>query len=92
MDKIWIPDLYFPQEKEARKHHILKENSFLELSPDGEVMLSERITISLHCFMNFKAFPFDSQICELALESYAHRDHQIHLAWLGINHWNLLKN
>ena len=34
-------------------------------------MLSQRLTIKLHCSMDFKTFPFDSQICDLGLESYA---------------------
>ena len=78
---IWTPDLYFQNEKEARTHHILKENIQLDISKDGEIVLSTRLTIKLHCFMDFSTFPFDSQICEIGFQSYAHRDYQIHLRW-----------
>ena len=27
-------------------------------------MLSERISLSVHCFMNFVMFPFDAQSCQ----------------------------
>ena len=70
VDDIWTPDLYFQNEKKSRKHEILKDNIFLEIAPDGQIMLSQRVTITLSCAMNFKRFPFDSQICDLDLQSY----------------------
>ena len=63
--------MLFTNEKMARKHHILKENALLDISPSGEIMLSQRLTIILHCDMAFTSFPFDSQICEIGIESMA---------------------
>ena len=31
--------------------------------------------------MNFKWFPFDSQLCPVHIESYSFKDHQLTLAW-----------
>lgn len=70
INQIWIPDLFIVQEKQARKHKIFKENVFLEIDPDGQVMLSQRLTIIAHCYMDFVMFPFDAQLCQLSIESY----------------------
>jgi len=67
--KLWTPDLLFGNEKEARRHKVLTENVFLTISPDGEIMVSQRLTLVLHCDMFFEYFPFDSQICKIGLES-----------------------
>lgn len=36
---------------------------------DGEVLLSEKVRILLGCSLNFKNFPFDSQLCQLKFGS-----------------------
>ena len=51
------------------------------LSPDGEIMLSERLTLKVSCFMDYRMFPFDKQICPIVIESYAYRDYQLQLNW-----------
>jgi len=79
--KLWTPDLLFGNEKEARRHKVLTENVFLTISPDGEIMVSQRLTLVLHCDMAFEYFPFDSQICTIGLESMAHRHHQLAVGW-----------
>ena len=66
---LWTPDVLFTEEKSGRKHMILKDNSFLDINPNGRVMLSQRLTLRLHCFMNFLVFPFDSQLCKISLET-----------------------
>ena len=53
------------------------------LSPDGDITLSERFTVSMDCEMNFEMFPFDSQACPLLLESYAYgKSGQGSMNWL----------
>ena len=69
MNQIWTPDLVFTEEKKGMKHNIIKDNTLLVIEPTGDVMLSQRITLKLHCFMNFAMFPFDSQLCEITIES-----------------------
>lgn len=70
MGQIWTPDLFFANEKNARKHTLLKENVFVEIASDGQVMISQRLTLVSHCFMDFSMFPFDSQLCQISIESY----------------------
>ena len=44
-------------------------------------MLSERLTLKVSCFMDYRMFPFDKQICPIVIESYAYRDYQLQLNW-----------
>ena len=44
-------------------------------------MVSERLTVKISCFMNYRMFPFDAQVCPIFIESYAYRDYQIVLNW-----------
>ena len=49
--------------------------------PNGTVEVSERLTVKLTCAMNFKWFPFDSQVCPIYIEAYGNREHQMKLDW-----------
>jgi len=70
IDKLWTPNIFFTKEKRAMKHTVMKSNRFLEINPNGEIMISERVTLVSHCFMDFKMFPFDSQLCQISIESF----------------------
>ena len=41
-DKIWVPDLFFPNEKQAHSHCISVPNKLIRISPDGRVLYSSR--------------------------------------------------
>lgn len=42
LDKIWIPDTYFPSEKKSSFHEVTKKNYVLMLLPNGTVFFSIR--------------------------------------------------
>ena len=62
---------------ESRRHSIMKRNVFLEIHPNGYVLLSERLSLKLKCPMHLRYYPFDLQICPIRIESYAFRDTQV---------------
>jgi hypothetical protein len=68
---IWKPDLFFTNEKEASFHKIMKPNVLLMIRPNGSVLYSTRISLTLSCFMNLKFFPMDKRACTLVILSYA---------------------
>ena len=41
--------------------------------------------------MNFKWFPFDSQVCPIYVEAYGNRDHQMELNWREENAFEFAK-
>ncbi|XP_075264445.1 glycine receptor subunit alphaZ1-like, partial [Convolutriloba macropyga] len=40
LKKLWVPDAYIINEKEANFHHVTTENKLVRLSPNGEVLYS----------------------------------------------------
>ena len=40
--KIWVPDLFFPNEKQAHSHCVTVPNRLIRISPDGRVLYSSR--------------------------------------------------
>ena len=42
LDKIWHPDIYFPNAKSANFHGVLMSNKHAIISPNGAVLFSSR--------------------------------------------------
>ena len=40
--KVWMPDTFFRNEKEARKHEIIVPNVYVRIFPTGEILYSIR--------------------------------------------------
>ena len=59
----------------------MTDNVMLDITTEGEVTVSERLTVKLTCEMDYGLFPFDNQLCPLKIESYALRNHQLVLDW-----------
>ncbi|XP_077983267.1 glycine receptor subunit alpha-2-like [Glandiceps talaboti] len=81
LDKIWVPDLYFINEKDGKFHSITVDNKLLRISPNGDVLYSMRLTLTLACYMNLQNYPMDLQICEMLLESYGYTTEHVIFAW-----------
>ncbi|XP_043243035.1 glycine receptor subunit alphaZ1-like [Amphibalanus amphitrite] len=72
LDKIWIPDIFFKQEKRSSRHFVNRRNAGLKLTKStNEVFFSERITLTTYCAYDFRFFPLDRQACVMAFESYS---------------------
>ncbi|MCP9264143.1 Glutamate-gated chloride channel [Dirofilaria immitis] len=71
-NNIWIPDSFFPTEKAAHRHHIDTENMFLRIYPNGQILYSVRLSLTLSCPMHLQLYPLDVQYCDFDLISYAH--------------------
>lgn len=81
MSKIWKPDLFFRNVKEASFHYVTVPNKLVKLGPDGEVLFSMRLTLRLACFMSFRHFPLDTQRCHILLGPYAQTVEQTAISW-----------
>ena len=42
MNKVWVPDLYFPSEKKAEFHTVTVPNKLMHIYPYGMIMYSQR--------------------------------------------------
>ncbi|XP_077984777.1 glycine receptor subunit alphaZ1-like [Glandiceps talaboti] len=83
--KIWVPDVYFENEKEGHQHAILSENIALVLRPDGNITYSTRLTLTLSCLMHLELFPLDIQRCTIKIKSYAYNSDHVVLRWSDVN-------
>nr|UOV21289.1 cysloop ligand-gated ion channel, glycine receptor, gly-5 [Ixodes ricinus] len=81
MSKIWKPDLFFRNVKDAKFHHVTVPNKLVKIGPDGEVLFSMRLTLRLACFMSFRHFPLDTQRCHILLGPYAQTMDQTAISW-----------
>ncbi|XP_072020849.1 glycine receptor subunit alpha-2-like [Amphiura filiformis] len=72
MEKLWVPDLYFLYEKNSHHHFVTQANKLMWVYPDGNALVSSRISVTVTCNMNLKNFPMDAQSCTLQIMSYAY--------------------
>ncbi|VDO46835.1 unnamed protein product [Onchocerca flexuosa] len=80
---LWHPDTFMPNaiaSKNPQKHSI-SHRSLLRLSADGTILYSRRISIVAECPMDLTLFPFDSQLCKLAIESYGYTADRVRYFW-----------
>ena len=45
--KVWMPDTFFRNEKEAKKHEIIVPNVYVRIYPNGDILYSIRFAFSL---------------------------------------------
>uniref|UniRef100_A0A915KXB1 Glutamate-gated chloride channel n=1 Tax=Romanomermis culicivorax TaxID=13658 RepID=A0A915KXB1_ROMCU len=77
---IWMPDTFFQNEKEARKHDIDKPNVLLRIYPDGKILYSVRLSMVLSCPMGLEYYPLDNQTCLIELAN-AYTTEDIKYEW-----------
>ncbi|XP_067039892.1 glycine receptor subunit alpha-1-like isoform X3 [Acropora muricata] len=78
---MWIPDIYFVNEKSGIKHDLTKENEVVRLWPDGRVFHSMRISLTASCPMRLHNYPLDKQVCSMAFESFSYEDTELLFYW-----------
>ncbi|XP_022086322.1 gamma-aminobutyric acid receptor subunit beta-like isoform X2 [Acanthaster planci] len=82
VDRLWVPDTYFVNEKSAKFHTVLYKNTLIRMDPAGNILYSTRLTVTASCYMNLAFFPMDKQRCSLTMESYAYSDNHVHYHWI----------
>ncbi|XP_042235804.1 glutamate-gated chloride channel-like isoform X2 [Homarus americanus] len=80
-NKVWMPDLFFKNEKLGHFHDIILPNVYLRIFPNGGVLYSIRISLTLSCPMNLQLYPLDRQTCELLLASYGWTTEDLVFLW-----------
>ena len=81
-DKIWKPDLFFSNEKDGHFHDIIMPNVLLRIFPDGSVLYSIRISLTLFC-------PMDLKVRSFLPHSASLHQHVPHHTVLPLGHANL---
>uniref|UniRef100_A0A8C0LGC8 Gamma-aminobutyric acid receptor subunit theta n=1 Tax=Canis lupus dingo TaxID=286419 RepID=A0A8C0LGC8_CANLU len=83
LEKLWVPDCYFLNSKDAFVHDVTVENRVFQLHPDGTVRYGMRLTTTAACSLDLQKFPLDKQTCKLEVESYGYTVEDIVLYWEG---------
>ncbi|XP_027047131.1 glycine receptor subunit alphaZ1-like [Pocillopora damicornis] len=79
--KFWLPDTFFLNVKTAKFHHVPAANSRVVIKPNGDIELSERLTVSASCRMNLREYPLDTQTCVLEILSYSYDINDMDYHW-----------
>ncbi|XP_070574020.1 glycine receptor subunit alpha-2-like isoform X2 [Ptychodera flava] len=83
LELIWVPDMYIINEKAGELHELTVANKALRIYPNGTVLYSMRLSLTLACNMDLRKYPMDSQVCHLEMESYGYRTHDVVFKWKG---------
>jgi hypothetical protein len=85
LDSIWTPDIFFTNEIHAEVHNLMKRNILVRVKPNGDVLFSTRITLTLFC-QDARATPHKSEIvCSSRQASYAYTNDDIVIVWKEVN-------
>ncbi|XP_053973863.1 glutamate-gated chloride channel isoform X4 [Hylaeus volcanicus] len=90
--RVWMPDLFFSNEKDGHFHNIIMPNVYIRIFPDGSVLYSIRISLTLSCPMNLKLYPLDRQICSLRMASYGWTTNDLVFEWKEGDPVQVVKN
>jgi len=80
-NRVWMPDTFFRNEKDGSFHDIIQPNLYVRVFPDGDVLYSIRVSLTLACPMNLKLFPLDTQTCHLTIASYGWTSRDLQYLW-----------
>ncbi|XP_020903514.1 glycine receptor subunit alpha-2 isoform X2 [Exaiptasia diaphana] len=81
VEDMWIPDIYFVNEKDGTKHDLTKQNEVVRVWPDGKVFHSIRLSMTASCPMRLHNYPMDKQICSLSFESFSYPVNELNFKW-----------
>ncbi|ESO95614.1 hypothetical protein LOTGIDRAFT_68338, partial [Lottia gigantea] len=78
---IWMPDIYFVNEKTAIIHDVTVENRLLHIYRNGSIQSSIRISLTASCDMYLQRYPHDEQTCSLRIGSYSYSSDNVKYEW-----------
>lgn len=81
LEELWVPDVFFANEKSANVHKITSDNKRLRIDSAGFIYLEMRLSATLSCHMRFEHFPMDVQVCSINIESFAYDMEDVNFKW-----------
>ncbi|RWS18692.1 GluClalpha:-like isoform F, partial [Leptotrombidium deliense] len=81
VNRIWTPDTFVSNEIDGHFHDIFSPNVLLRIYPNGDVLFSTRLSLTLSCPMDLRAFPKHRIECMIKLASYAYTTEDLLFLW-----------
>uniref|UniRef100_A0A914WU10 Uncharacterized protein n=1 Tax=Plectus sambesii TaxID=2011161 RepID=A0A914WU10_9BILA len=81
---IWRPDTYIRNGRQSYLHTLTMPNILLRVRYDGQVYVSQRLTIRSRCKMYLKKFPMDSQACPIEIGSLGYFTRDLIYVWKDV--------
>jgi hypothetical protein len=66
-ERLWTPDTVFSNAIKGNVANILSPSLYFIITNQTNVLMSARLQMKLSCDMDFKRYPFDSQICPVSI-------------------------
>ncbi|CAI9722939.1 glycine receptor subunit alpha-2-like isoform X2 [Octopus vulgaris] len=85
IEKLWVPDLYFANEKHASFHLVTMPNKMVHLYKNGTIKYRVRLTITGACPMHLQNFPLDTQVCSIVIKSFVYTPDNVVFMWQDNN-------
>lgn len=80
-NSIWMPDIFIDQAISLRQPTYFTQPASLRLYNSSMIRYSSRLNYDVACTMDFRRFPFDSQVCTIKFESFSYSTDQMQLQW-----------
>ncbi|EGT36787.1 hypothetical protein CAEBREN_18713 [Caenorhabditis brenneri] len=78
---IWVPDTYIRNGRKSYLHTLTVPNILFRVRSDGQVHVSQRLTIRSRCQMFLKKFPMDTQACPIEVGSLGYFSKDVIYKW-----------
>ncbi|VBB29192.1 unnamed protein product [Acanthocheilonema viteae] len=81
---IWTPDTYIRNGRHSYLHTLTVPNVLFRVRYDGQIHVSQRLTIRSRCEMFFKKFPMDRQACPIEIGSLGYFSKDVVYVWKDV--------
>uniref|UniRef100_A0A7I4YBA0 GABA A/glycine receptor subunit n=1 Tax=Haemonchus contortus TaxID=6289 RepID=A0A7I4YBA0_HAECO len=81
---IWVPDTYIRNGRKSYLHTLTVPNILFRVRSDGQVHVSQRLTIKTKCLMFLKKFPMDVQACPIEIGSLGYFSNDVVYYWKDV--------
>ncbi|RWS20777.1 glycine receptor subunit alpha-2-like protein [Leptotrombidium deliense] len=75
--KIWKPEVFFANAKDAEFQFVTVPNVLIRLEPSGNILYMLRFS----CMMDLYRYPMDEQVCAIELASFSKTTDELLLRW-----------
>ena len=80
-DKLWLPDLYVPNAAMVVSPVIFVPTTNFRIYKNRTVFANQYMTLELSCPFNYRYFPMDTQMCDIAIMSFGYSPCELQLEW-----------